>query len=94
MRPPDVQRPPAGPAGEQNTAGWADRQAGSYTEWRVIWRRADWGPTTGNKHRTFTRRTDLERFVHQRLGGRDRPELSPISVLRISRRHVGPWRDT
>jgi hypothetical protein len=60
-------------------------------EWRVQWRRAAWSPTTGTPSRRFARRHDLDRFL-ARLAG-DRPGLSPLTLLRVSWRHVGEWHD-
>ena len=62
-------------------------------EWRVEWRRAAWSPTTGTPSRRFARRVDLDRFVTVRLLSGDRPELSRLTLLRVTWRRVGPWQD-
>jgi hypothetical protein len=60
-------------------------------EWRVTWRRAAWWPSTSDKSRIFCSEIAARRFVDHRLAGVDRPDLSPITVLCVDRRHVGTW---
>jgi hypothetical protein len=62
-------------------------------EWRVEWRRAAWSTATGTPSRRFARRHDLDRFIARRLLADDRPDLSPLSLLRVSWRHVGEWQE-
>jgi hypothetical protein len=61
----------------------------------VEYRRAAWSAATGTKQRTFRRRADLDRFIAGRLYGAPRPgrpELSPLSLVRVTWRHVGTWQ--
>jgi hypothetical protein len=61
-------------------------------EWRVQWRRAAWSRTTGTPSRRFARVQDLDAFL-ARLNSGDRPDLSPLTLLRVTWRHVGEWQD-
>ena len=60
-------------------------------EYRVLWRRAGWSRDTKDKTRRFVDEGAMRAFVDGRLRGGDRPELSPLSRLVISRREVTPW---
>lgn len=62
-------------------------------EYRVIWRRRDWSRGTQTKSRTFARQGDADRH-YGKLSAGNRPDLSPLSVLRYERRPVGAWELT
>jgi hypothetical protein len=59
------------------------------TEWRVTYRRSAWKASTGDQARVFKSEHAARRFAMRLLAGR--PDLSPVSRVRISRRQVGPW---
>lgn len=62
----------------------------SRLEWCVCYRRAAWLPTTCDRRKVFTRRADAEAFIHK-LHGNGRPDLSPLTEVRIERRRVTAW---
>jgi len=64
------------------------------SEWRVIYRRAAWGPNTRPENRVFQSEHVMRRFVARLTNPAGRPHLSPVSLLRIDRRQVGPWEPT
>jgi hypothetical protein len=58
-------------------------------EWRVTWHRRDWSRKWPER-RLFTRRQDVGGFL-EKLRGDERPDLSPLVVLEVEQREVGPW---
>ena len=60
------------------------------TEYRVLWRRAGWRPTTATKSRVVPTHAAAMRFIDRlrRAEGR-----SPLSLVRVQRRAVGAWSD-
>jgi len=60
------------------------------TEYRVTYRRADWGDLTTDQTRIFQTRHAAEAYL-TKLAGRDRPDLSPLTRVRLHVRSVGEW---
>jgi hypothetical protein len=60
-------------------------------EYKVEWCRENWAKHHhGTNRRTFGTEQAARRFL-AKLTGPDRPELAPLSVLRLARRRVGAW---
>lgn len=59
-------------------------------EWRVSWRREGWLETT-SKSRIFARHHAARRF-YDRLLDEDRPDLAPVTSVKVEGREVGEWR--
>jgi len=55
-------------------------------EWRVQYRRAHWAPTTTTKSRLFSTRIGAEMYA-------DAVARRGASLVKVSVRTVGPWRD-
>lgn len=61
-------------------------------EYRVTWRREDWGPNTSDQSRIYSTYDAAARMV-DKLRSDGRPDLSPIVKLDIAHREVGSWQD-
>ena len=56
--------------------------------WRVTWRRSTWARTTSAKSRRFESEEEARAFVLESLWGGDRPELGPLTLVRLERRPI------
>lgn len=61
-------------------------------EYRVTWRRRGWDASTSDQVRIFQRRHAADAFV-RKLRGNGRPDLAPVTNLRLTRRQCEPWRE-
>lgn len=61
------------------------------TQYRVQWFRQGWSPTTKPKGRVFTSYAQAREFIdHLQAGGR--PDLSPLSFIRLDARPFQRWQ--
>ncbi len=61
-------------------------------EYRVVYRRDDWRDASTNGIKIFENEHRALAYVELLKSGR--PDLSPLTFIRLERRVVGPWRET